>query len=200
MAEGLLVILSGPSGVGKGTVCRSLTSLQPRLNLSISATTRSPRSGEADGREYYFMTKARFTELAESGAFLEWAIVHGHYYGTLKAKALEAIAAGGDLLLEIDIQGAAQVRRQLPGAVSIFLAPPSMEVLEQRIAGRGTEEASVIRQRLAVAHREMAVYDSYDYLVVNDRVETAAAALSAIINAEKCKVSRGARPPGWGGE
>lgn len=200
MAEGLLLILSGPSGVGKGTVCRSLTTMLPRLNLSISATTRSPRSGEADGCEYYFMTTARFVELVEAGEFLEWAMVHGHYYGTLKAKALEAIASGSDLLLEIDIQGAVQVRRQLPGAISIFLAPPSMEVLEQRIAGRGTEEAAVIRQRLAVAHREMAAFNTYDYLVVNDRVETTAAALSAIINAEKCKVSRGARPPGWGGE
>lgn len=194
MAEGLLLILSGPSGVGKGTVCRALPAFLPRLQLSVSATTRPPRPGEEEGRDYYFINQSRFRELIEAGAFLEWAVVHGQYYGTLKSKVRAALTGGFDLLLEIDIQGAAQVRRQWDGAVTIFMAPPSMEVLQERIAGRGTESMPEIRQRLEVARREMAEYHTYDYLVVNDRVEDAAAAIAAIVTAEKCKVSRGACP------
>ncbi len=200
MTEGLLLILSGPSGVGKGTVCRDLIKLRPRLKLSVSATTRQPRPGEIEGCDYLFMTASRFKALIKEEAFLEWALVHGRHYGTLNAVVSETLAQGTDLLLEIDVQGARQVLQKRPDAVSVFMAPPSLLALEQRIAGRGTESAEKIRQRLAVARQEMEAYPAYDYLVVNDRVEKAAAVLGAIIDTEKCKVSRGVKPPGWGGE
>lgn len=195
MKRGLLIILSGPSGVGKGTVCRSLQARMPGLRLSVSATTRPPRPGEIEGRDYYFISDAHFQRLLAEGAFLEWALVHGRHYGTLQDKVTEVLASGGDLLLEIDIQGAEQVRRHLPEAVTIFMAPPSMAALEQRIIGRGTEDAQKIRQRLETARREMKAYRNYEYLVVNDEVEATAALLASIIQSEKCRVSRGARPP-----
>jgi len=181
--------------VGKGTVSQALVSREPQLKLSVSATTRSPRPGEADGREYYFLTDDHFERLVVEGAFLEWAGVHGHRYGTLKEKVSALLAAGVDLLLEIDIQGAEQVRQQRSEAVSIFLAPPSMDALKQRIVGRGTESAERIQLRLGAARREMQAYSSYDYVVVNNRVDDAAALIASIIAAEKCRVSRGARPP-----
>lgn len=195
MTKGLLVILSGPSGVGKGTVCRALITKMPQLKLSVSATTRMPRPGETEGREYYFLTDESFERMQAEGAFLEWANVHGHRYGTMKSKVAEMLMAGFDLLLEIDIQGAEQVCRQCPDAVSVFMAPPSMEVLKRRITGRGTEDAERIRLRLEAACREMEAYHTYDYVVVNNKVEVAAALLAAIIKAEKCRVSRGVRPP-----
>lgn len=200
MAAGLLFVLSGPSGVGKGTVCERLFLYRPSLQISTSLTTRPPRPGEVAGRDYDFTTPARFQELISEDAFLEWAVVHGHYYGTLKETVEENLARGTDLLLEIDVQGALQVRRRLAGAVLIFMAPPSMEALYMRIAGRATEDAAHMKRRLEAAQHELAAYCHYDYLVVNDRVEEAAASISAIMEAEKCRVSRGARPPGWGGE
>jgi guanylate kinase len=195
MAAGLLVVLSGPSGVGKGTVCRRLLQSRPSLQLSLSLTTRPPRPGEKTGREYEFTTRSRFQKLISQDAFLEWAVVYGQYYGTLKERVEKSLGEGTDLLLEIDIQGALQVRRRLGEAVLIFLAPPSMEVLHRRIAGRGTEDAALLRRRLEAAQQELATYHLYDYLVINNRVEDAATSLDAIIEAEKCKVSRGARPP-----
>ncbi len=200
MTAGLLLILSGPSGVGKGTVCQRLVSLRPELSLSVSATTRNPRPGETEGFDYFFMPTTRFKSLIKEGAFLEWALVHGRHYGTLQGVVDKTLARGVDMLLEIDVQGARQVLQKRPDAVSVFMAPPSMVALEQRIAGRGTESAEKIRERMAVARQEMDAYTAYDYLVVNDRIETAASALNAIIEAEKCRVARGARPPGWGGE
>lgn len=200
MAEGILLIISGPSGVGKGTVCRRLLEIRPELKLSVSTTTRPPRPGEKEGREYNFTSAEGFRAMIASGSFLEWASVHDHYYGTRLAAVEESLAGGEDLILEIDVQGAAQVRAKMPGSVSVFLAPPSLEALEHRITGRGTEDTATISSRLATALRELDVYDDYDYLVINDTVEHAAALVGAIIDAEKCRVSRGARPPGRGGE
>ncbi|MDW7728541.1 MAG: guanylate kinase [Bacillota bacterium] len=200
MAEGILLIISGPSGVGKGTVCRRLIEIRGNLRLSVSTTTRPPRSSEEEGREYNFTDLPRFKEMIKEGAFLEWAQVHSHYYGTRLEVVREVLSGGEDLILEIDVQGAAQVRKNTPGAVSIFLAPPSLETLEERIRGRGTEDTLRIRQRLIAAREEMQAYHLYDYVVVNDTVEQAAGLVGSIIDAEKCRVSRGVRPPGWGGE
>ncbi len=200
MVEGVLLIISGPSGVGKGTVCRHLLEIRQALKLSVSTTTRPPRPGEMEGEEYFFTTPSRFKEMIEQEAFLEWALVHEHYYGTRRDAVGEILASGQDLILEIDIQGAEQVRAKIPEAVSIFLAPPSRQALEERITGRATEDPDRIRQRLETARREMEAYPLYDYLVVNDKVEKAADLIDSIIDAEKCKVNRGARPPGLGGE
>lgn len=200
MAEGILLILSGPSGVGKGTVCRYLLTIKEALKLSVSTTTRPPRTGEVEGKEYNFTTTSHFKDMIKQDSFLEWAIVHDYYYGTRREKVRELLLTGQDLILEIDVQGAKQIKEKVSDAVSIFLAPPSREILEQRIIGRGTEDSERIRQRLETARREMDAYYLYDYLVINDTVEAAAGLISSIIDAEKSKVSRGVRPPGWGGE
>jgi guanylate kinase len=196
MTKGLLLIISGPSGVGKGTVCKQLIEIRKELILSVSTTTRPPRENEEEGREYNFTGLPRFKEMIREGAFLEWARVHNHYYGTLLKTVNEVTSHGDDLILEIDVQGAAQVRKKMPGAVLIFLAPPSMEALEERIKGRGTEDDARIRQRLLAAREEIKAYNLYDYLVINDTVEKAADLISSILDVEKCRVSRGLRPPG----
>ncbi len=200
MTEGILLIISGPSGVGKGTVCRHLLTIRDNLKLSVSTTTRPPRPTETEAVEYNFTSHSRFKEMIEASAFLEWAVVHDHYYGTLLATVNDSLARGEDLILEIDVQGAEQVRAKASGSVSVFMAPPSLKALEERITGRGTESAAKIELRLSTARHEMNLFHHYDYVVVNDTVEEAAALISAVLDAERCKVSRGARPPGWGGE
>jgi len=198
-SKGLLLIISGPSGVGKGTVCRRLMEIKKNLELSVSTTTRPPRAGEVEGREYNFTAREQFQKLIDKGRFLEWAEVHGQYYGTRLDRVDQALNSGSDLILEIDTQGAEQVRAKIPDAVSIFLAPPSFPELEERIKGRGTEDRERIIGRLKVARKEMEAYCHYNYVVVNDRVDQAAELIAAIIDVEKCRVDRGAKPPGWGG-
>jgi guanylate kinase len=200
MGEGVLLIISGPSGVGKGTVCRRLMAVRPSINLSVSTTTRPPRQGEEEGREYNFTSTEIFKEMISGGEFLEWAVVHGYYYGTPLSTVRRVLAKGEDLILEIDVQGAAQVRKKTPGAVLVFMAPPSLEALEERITGRGTEDTLRIKQRLLAAREEMEAYHLYDYLVVNNHVDPAANLIASIIDAEKCRISRGIYPPGWGGD
>ena len=187
MKQGCLIVVSGPSGTGKGTVCAALFSAHPEIAYSISATTRAPRAGERDGVNYYFRTKAAFERMIAEGALLEWAEVYGNYYGTPLPPIQEKLAAGQDILLEIDTQGALKVQERFPDGVFIFLLPPSLSELERRIRGRGTEDAASLSCRLQAAQREIGVAQRYRYVVVNDEVDTAVAKIAAILTAEHCR-------------
>ena len=181
--RGKLLVLSGPSGCGKGTVLRALMEGRSDMAFSVSATTRAPRPGEVDGREYYFVSRQRFAEMVEQGELLEHAEFVGNCYGTPKTPVLSQLAAGKHVLLDIEVQGAAQVKKAMPEAVTVFLVPPSLEELERRLRGRGTETEEKIRQRLKTAEYEMTLAPDYDHIVVNDVVERAAAALAEILEA-----------------
>jgi len=190
MTRGLLIVVSGASGTGKGTVCKRILDKTPELAYSVSATTREPRAGEVDGREYYFMTRDEFTARIAEGMFLEFAEVYGNFYGTPLNKITERINRGEDILLEIDVQGALNVKRKLPEAVTIFLLPPSLDELKRRIEGRGTETADSLQRRLANAVAEIQIGREYGYVVVNDSVERAVAKIKAIVAAERCRTER----------
>ena len=190
MDSGTLLIISAPSGGGKGTLIKRLLSMRPNVGYSISFTTRAPRPGEVHGREYFFVTRADFENLVATGGFIEWAEVHGNFYGTGRAQVEAEIAAGHDIILEIDVQGAAQVRRLGLDAVSIFIMPPSYAVLAQRLAGRNTESAAQVALRLANAHREVLEYQHFAYVIINDEVERASAQLAAIVDAENARRTR----------
>ncbi|HSI67707.1 MAG TPA: guanylate kinase, partial [Planococcus sp. (in: firmicutes)] len=189
--RGLLIVLSGPSGVGKGTVRKELFS-QPDTNYeySISMTTRSPREGEVDEVDYFFKTRAEFEELIDQGQLLEYAEFVGNYYGTPLEYVNKMRDAGRDVFLEIEVQGAAQVRDKVPDGLFIFLAPPSLSELEERLVGRGTESDEVIASRLSAARQELEMMNLYDYVVENDEVENACDRINAIIIAEHCKRER----------
>ncbi|MBD8035485.1 guanylate kinase [Solibacillus sp. A46] len=189
--RGLLIVLSGPSGVGKGTVRKELFS-QPDTNYeySISMTTRNPREGEVDGVDYFFRTREEFEALIEQGGLLEHAEFVGNYYGTPLAYVQETLEAGRDVFLEIEVQGAAQIREKAPDALFIFLAPPSITELEQRLVGRGTETEDVIARRIATAREEVEMMSLYDYVVENDQVYNACDKINAIIVAEHCRRER----------
>ncbi len=184
MKKGLLIVVSGPSGTGKGTVCGELLDNMPELAYSISATTRAPRAGEVDGKNYYFLTKERFEELISEGGFLEYANVYGNYYGTPLVKIQERLAEGNDILLEIDTQGALEVMKKCPDGLFIFLLPPSLGELERRIRGRGSETEESLKKRLGNAKAEIAIGEKYKYVVVNDTVKKAVARIKSIIVAE----------------
>lgn len=189
--RGLLIVLSGPSGVGKGTVRKELFS-QPDTNYeySISMTTRAPREGEVDEVDYFFKTRSEFEELIEQDQLLEWAEFVGNYYGTPLEYVNKMRDAGRDVFLEIEVQGAAQVRSKVPDGLFIFLAPPSLSELEERLIGRGTETDEVIASRLGAARQELEMMNLYDYVVENDEVENACDRINAIIIAEHCKRER----------
>lgn len=182
MKKGLLIIISGPSGVGKGTV-RSYFMDDPSLKLaySISMTTRAPRAGEQDGVDYIFATKEEFEQAISAGELLEWAEFVGNYYGTPLAQVEKLRQEGKNVLLEIEVQGAVQVREKCPDAISIFIIPPSMEELEKRIRGRRSEPEEVVQQRLAKAEKEMKLMNSYKYIVCNDDPKLAADLIRSII-------------------
>ena len=190
MKQGLLVVISGASGTGKGTVCSALMESMPELSYSISATTRSPRKGEQDGVNYYFLTKEAFEKMIEEGGFLEWAKVYDNYYGTPLKKIQERLAEGQDILLEIDTQGALKVMEKCPEGVFIFLLPPSMEELERRIRGRGTETEESLAKRLGAAKSEIGIGRRYKYAVVNDSVNDAVEKIKEILVAEHCRVEK----------
>jgi guanylate kinase len=187
--RGTLIVLAGPSGVGKGSVVERLRSRDPEgLAVSISATTRRQRPGETDGVAYRFVDDARFDRMVADGDLLEWAEVYpGRRYGTPRSFVDRTLAEGRDVVLEIDVQGAAQIRSQAPDAVFILLAPPSMEALEERLRGRGTEDEASVAERLAAAERELEQEGSFDHVVVNDDVERAADEVAAIIEASRTR-------------
>ena len=185
--RGQLIILSGPSGAGKGTVCQAATAHNPNLKISISATTRAPRGAERDGVEYFFLDKADFEKKIEENAFLEYAKVHDHYYGTPKAHVLQMLDEGTDVILEIDVQGAAQIKEKLGFGVLIFIAPPSIQVLKERLVNRKTDSDAQIQLRMKNALTELKQAEHYDYVIVNDTVDQAVADLEAIIRAERCR-------------
>jgi guanylate kinase len=180
---GRVVVLSGPSAVGKSTVVRCLRERIPNLHFSVSVTTRAPRPGEVDGVDYHFVSPARFQQLIDEGALLEWAEIHGglHRSGTLAAPVRAAAAAGLPVLIEVDLAGARAVKKALPAAITVFLAPPSWEALKARLVGRGTETPEVIQRRLDTARTELAAQADFDEVVVNSRLESACAELVSLL-------------------
>ena len=191
MKKGLLVVVSGPSGAGKGTICQALLE-RTALAYSVSATTRKPRAGEVDGKSYYFLSVEAFEEMIEKDELLEWAKVYDNYYGTPLKKVEEKLAAGEDILLEIDTQGAMKVREKFPEGVYIFILPPSLAELERRIRGRDTETEDVLQKRLAAAIDEIEAGKCYKYVVTNDEVDGAVDSVCAILAAERRLVARNA--------
>lgn len=189
--RGLLIVLSGPSGVGKGTVRKELFS-QPDTNYeySISMTTRKPREGEVDGIDYFFRDKEEFEALVEQGKLLEYAQYVGNYYGTPIDYVNETLDAGRDVFLEIEVQGATQIRDKVPDGLFIFLAPPSLSELQARLVGRGTESEEVIANRIAAANKELEMMNLYDYVVENDEVQLACDRINSIVVAEHCRRER----------
>lgn len=187
--KGLLIVVSGPSGAGKGTICKELLK-EEDIKLSVSATTRKPRSGEIDGQSYHFLSKDTFEEYIEKDDFFEHAQVYGNYYGTLKKYVIEEIEEGNNVLLEIDIQGALQVKEKYPEGIFIFILPPSMYELKNRIIGRGTETQQAIEKRFKSAFEEINYVKKYDYCIINDQVERAVKKIRSIIEAENSKVTK----------
>jgi len=189
ISDGQLFIVSAPSGAGKTTLVRMLLENLSGMRLSVSHTTRAPRTGEEDGREYHFVDRNRFQEMVGCGDFLEWAEVHGNYYGTTSAAITAELAAGNDVLLEIDWQGAQQVRRHFPLSTGIFIMPPTLEELERRLRRRATDDAETISRRLAAAVVEMRHVDEFDYVIINDDLQTAVAELRVIARASRLRLS-----------
>lgn len=188
--KGCLIVVSGPSGTGKGTVCSALLEKYKEIAYSISATTRQPRTGEVDGVNYYFLAKNVFEKMIEDGELLEWAEVYGNYYGTPLKKIQERLADGQDILLEIDTQGAMSVKEKFPDEIYIYIMPPSLKELERRLKTRGTDSAESIECRLKSAAGEMEIAERYNYIVVNAQVEQAVEQIAAIVDAEHCRVGR----------
>ena len=189
-SRGTLFVVSSPSGGGKGTIIENVLERVENLSYSVSYTTRAPRLKEVDGREYFFVSRDTFEEMVAAGEFLEWACVHGNFYGTAKSQILERTAAGADIILEVDVQGAASVRQLLMDSVSIFILPPSYEVLKQRLIARGTDSPEELELRLRRAPDELREYSSFDYVIINDEVEKAARQLSSIVYAERARCMR----------
>lgn len=193
MNSGLLVVISGPSGAGKGTIYNRVLEKMPDIKKSISVTTRKPRPMEQDGVHYYFKTVEQYQDMIAKGEFLETAEVYCNYYGTPKAPVFKMLEAGSDVMFEIDNLGSFQIKKKYPQAVTIYIMTPSFEELERRLTARGTESADSLRTRLGNARRELSEYNNFDYIVFNDDVEIAANKVVSIIQAEKCRMNRNTR-------
>ena len=188
MNKGVLLIVSGPSGAGKGTICSEYMKRRPETFLSISATSRVPRPGDEEGVTYFFKTKEQFSKMIENNELFEYAQFCGNFYGTPKAPVLSAIESGRDVILEIEVQGALQVKEKLPEAVLVFVLPPSPEVLRERLTGRNTESIEAVNKRIGEAEREISNSPRYDYIIVNDSLPEATKLLESISDAEKAKI------------
>ena len=187
MRKGVLLVLSGPSGSGKGTLVKEYTDKHPEVFLSVSATTRKPREGEVHGVNYFFLTVDEFKKRIEEKGFLEHAQFCENYYGTPRESVEKKLNEGVDVILEIDVQGAMQVKENCPEAVLVFTLPPSYEILRERLIGRGTEAMDVVEKRLNEAHNEINYADKYDFVIINDSIETAAEELGAIFTSSRCR-------------
>jgi len=187
---GMLIVVSSPSGGGKGTLIDRVLQTVPGVSYSVSYTTRAPRGAEQDGREYFFVSAATFEGLIRQGEFLEWADVYGHLYGTSKAQVERERAAGKDIILEIDVQGAASIRQLIDDAVSVFILPPSFELLRDRLAARGTDSPADLERRLRGAPAEVEQYKCFQYVILNDDINRASAQLASVIYAERARRER----------
>lgn len=204
MSQGVAIVMSGPSGAGKSTVCQILLEQDTDLSFSVSCTTRQPRAGEQDGVDYHFLSREEFEQRIEEDDLLEYAEVHGNYYGTLKSAVLDQVQQGKSVLIDIDVQGQRLIRKACEldndlasASVFVFFAPPSYDDLESRLRGRGTENDESLNKRLANAKGELEAWSEYDYMVMNHQPEQAASELKAIMGAEKVKVSRVDLENGW---
>jgi len=190
LARGILFVVSSPSGGGKGTLIRRVLNTVPNLSYSVSYTTRAPRNGEVNGCEYFFVTPEQFEAMIRAGEFLEWARVHGQLYGTSRQQVSHETSKGRDIILEVDVQGAASVRRLVPDAVTIFILPPSLAVLRKRLIARGTDSAEELELRLRNAPEELKNYKAFDFVIINENVERASGQLESIIIAERARPAR----------
>lgn len=188
--RGTLFVVSSPSGGGKGTMIRRVLEIVPHLSYSISYTTRAPRNGEMEGREYFFVNRETFEQMAAANEFLEWACVHGNLYGTARRQVSDETATGLDIVVEVDVQGAESIRKSTLDAVSIFILPPSYETLKQRLITRGTDTPEELEVRLRNAPEELRQFKCFDYVIINDDVDRAAGQLAAIIHAERARCER----------
>ena len=189
-ARGILFVVSSPSGGGKGTLINRVLNTVPGVSYSVSYTTRGPRDGEIDGREYFFVSRERFERMIAANDFLEWAHVHCHLYGTGREQVLREAAEGRDIILEVDVQGAASVRRLITDSVSVFILPPSFAVLRDRLIARGTDSPEELEVRLTTAPQELLQYATFDYVIINDEVDRASAQLASIVYAERARRQR----------